>query len=305
MSHEFENATNSIGDIQQRLELFMSTCQRCGRCFKEPVPLEQLKLKGYRFDDLAERALDLPLQGLPRQANRSWTTSRSNWIESPAAAMLKNLCQKMFGRSLWVYHANSGGCNGCDIEVLNVLTPYYDAERFGIKLVGSPRHADVMLCQGPAMRSTAKALQRAYEAMPAPKLVFAIGSCACGGGIWFDTYTVLGPVEKIVPVNFYIPGCPPRPEAIIYGVAVAVGLVDKKTAPGPVQATGAAHPALPPQRPARPRRNGRLREGGTRVATDVGRRSPPSWSTELITELTDLLFARLPVLSAPRVRRRV
>ena len=96
--------------------------------------------------------------------------------------MLRELCKKMLPRSLWVYHANSGGCNGCDIEVLNVLTPYYDAERFGIKLVGSPRHADVMLCQGPASRATAKALKRAYDAMPAPKLVFAIGSCACGGG---------------------------------------------------------------------------------------------------------------------------
>ena len=124
--------------------------------------------------------------------------------------MLKNLCQKMFGRSLWVYHANSGGCNGCDIEVLNVLTPYYDVERFGIKLVGSPRHADVMLCQGPAMRATARSLANAYDAMPAPKLVFAIGGCACGGGIWHDTYAVLGPVEKVIPVNFYIPGCPPR-----------------------------------------------------------------------------------------------
>jgi Ni,Fe-hydrogenase III small subunit len=88
-----------------------------------------------------------------------------------------------------------------------------------------------MLCQGPAMRSTSKALKRAYEAMPSPKLVFAIGSCACGGGIWFDSYSVIGPVEKIIPVNYYIPGCPPRPEAIIYAVAVAVGLVDKKTAP--------------------------------------------------------------------------
>jgi membrane-bound hydrogenase subunit mbhJ len=145
--------------------------------------------------------------------------------------MLRNLCKKMFVKSLWVYHANSGGCNGCDIEVLNALTPYYDAERFGIKLVGSPRHADVMLCQGPAMRSTAKALVRAYEAMPAPKLVFAIGSCACGGGLWHDTYTVLGPLEKLLPVNYFIPGCPPRPEAIIYGVAVALGLVKKQTAP--------------------------------------------------------------------------
>jgi len=137
----------------------------------------------------------------------------------------------MLRKSLWVYHANSGGCNGCDIEVLNVLTPYYDVERFGIKLVGSPRHADVMLCQGPAMRSTAAALRRAYEAMPAPKLVFAIGSCACGGGLWYDTYSVLGPVEKVLPVHCYIPGCPPRPEAILWGIAVAAGMADKKVAP--------------------------------------------------------------------------
>ena len=145
--------------------------------------------------------------------------------------ILSGLCKKVFTRSIWVYHANSGGCNGCDIEVLNVLTPYFDAERFGIRLVGSPRHADVMLCQGPASRATAKALRRAYEAMPEPKLVFAIGSCACGGGIWYDSYSILGPVEKVLPVNYYIPGCPPRPEAILFGVAVALGLVDKKVAP--------------------------------------------------------------------------
>jgi membrane-bound hydrogenase subunit mbhJ len=146
-------------------------------------------------------------------------------------SFLRELCQKAFRRSIWVYHANSGGCNGCDIEVLNVLTPYYDAERFGIRLVGSPRHADVMLCQGPASRATAKALKKAYEAMPAPKLVFAVGSCACGGGMWFDSYSIIGPVEKVIPVHYYIPGCPPRPEAILFGVAVALGLVDKKVAP--------------------------------------------------------------------------
>jgi Ni,Fe-hydrogenase III small subunit len=145
--------------------------------------------------------------------------------------MLRNFLKKYFGRSLWVYHCNSGGCNGCDIEVVNVLTPYYDAERFGIKLVGSPRHADVMLCQGPAGRHTVKALRRAYEAMPEPKLVFAVGSCACGGGMWYDTYSIIGPVEKVVPVNYYIPGCPPRPEAIIYGVALALGLVKKNAVP--------------------------------------------------------------------------
>ena len=145
--------------------------------------------------------------------------------------MLRNFLKKFFGRSLWVYHCNSGGCNGCDIEVVNVLTPYYDVERFGIKLVGSPLHADVMLCQGPAGLATAAALKRAYEAMPEPKLVFAIGSCACGGGVWHDTYSIIGPVEKVIPVNYYIPGCPPRPEAIIYGVALALGLVKKTAVP--------------------------------------------------------------------------
>lgn len=145
--------------------------------------------------------------------------------------MLARLCRRMLSRSCWVYHANSGGCNGCDIEVLNVLTPYYDAERFGVKLVASPRHADVMLCQGPALRATAQALRRAYEAMPAPKLVVAVGSCATGGGPWFDGYAVLGAIDQVIPVDFWIPGCPPRPEAILHGVAVALGLASKKTAP--------------------------------------------------------------------------
>jgi len=144
---------------------------------------------------------------------------------------LKKLCQKNFPRSLWVYHANTGACNGCDIEVINVLTPYYDAERFGIKLVASPRHADVLLVSGPVTRQVVEATKRLYEAVPSPKLVFAIGSCACGGGIWFDTYNVVGGADKVIPVDFYIPGCPPKPEAILYGVAVALGLAPKKAEP--------------------------------------------------------------------------
>jgi len=145
--------------------------------------------------------------------------------------MLKGLCKSSFCKALWVYHANTGACNGCDIEVINVLTPYYDAERFGIKLVGSPRHADVLLVCGPVTRQVAPALKRLYEAVPAPKLVFAIGSCATGGGCWFDSYNVLGGADKSIPVDIYVPGCPPRPEAILHGVAVALGLAPKKVAP--------------------------------------------------------------------------
>ncbi len=144
--------------------------------------------------------------------------------------MLKRLCARAFPRALWVYHANTGACNGCDIEVIDVLTPYYDAERFGIRLVGSPRHADVILVTGPVTRQVAPALRRLLEAVPAPKLVFAVGSCACGGGAWFDSYSVLGGADRVIPVDYYVPGCPPRPEAILHGVALALGLVEKKVA---------------------------------------------------------------------------
>lgn len=147
------------------------------------------------------------------------------------ASWLQKITQKAFTKALWVYHVNTGACNGCDIEIINVLTPYYDAERFGIKLVGSPRHADVLLVSGPVTRPVVDSLKRVYEATPSPKLVFAIGSCAIDGGIWHDTYNVVGGLDKVIPVSFYVPGCPPRPEAIIYGVAVALGIAPKKVQP--------------------------------------------------------------------------
>lgn len=120
--------------------------------------------------------------------------------------------------SPWVIHFNSGSCNGCDIEILATLTPRYDLERFGIKLQGSPRHADILLCTGPVTRQARDRLVRIYSQMPEPKFVVAIGSCALSGGAFRGCYNVLGGIDQVIPVDAYIPGCPPRPEAIIDGV---------------------------------------------------------------------------------------
>lgn len=120
--------------------------------------------------------------------------------------------------SPWVIHFNSGSCNGCDIEILATVTPRYDLERFGVKLQGSPRHADILLCTGPVTRQARERLYRIYEQMPEPRFVIAVGSCALSGGAFRDGYNVLGGVDQVIPVDAYVPGCPPRPQAIIDGV---------------------------------------------------------------------------------------
>ncbi|HUW48097.1 MAG TPA: NADH-quinone oxidoreductase subunit B family protein [Patescibacteria group bacterium] len=122
-------------------------------------------------------------------------------------------------RSPWVLHFNSGACNGCDIEVVALLTPKYDVERLGIVLEPSPRHADVLLVTGVVTEQCADRLKRIYEQMPKPKFVVAIGACACSGGVFEGNYTVRGGVDKVVPVDVYVPGCAPKPEAIIDAVA--------------------------------------------------------------------------------------
>jgi NADH-quinone oxidoreductase B subunit len=119
--------------------------------------------------------------------------------------------------SPWAIHFNSGSCNGCDIEILATLTPRYDIERFGIKLQGSPRHADVLIATGPVSLQAHERLIRTYEQMPEPKFVIAVGSCALSGGVFDGCYNVVGDLSKVIPVNVFIPGCPPRPEAIIFG----------------------------------------------------------------------------------------
>ncbi len=137
-------------------------------------------------------------------------------------------------KSPWVLHFNSGACNGCDIEVVALLTPRYDVERFGIKLEPSPRHADVLLVTGSVTQQCGERLKRIYDQMPEPKFVVAIGACACSGGVFRGNYNVLNGVDQVIPVNAYIPGCPPKPEALIDGVVKLLNTLkpEKPTKPG-------------------------------------------------------------------------
>ncbi|PLJ77971.1 MAG: NADH-quinone oxidoreductase subunit B [Thermofilum sp. NZ13] len=118
-------------------------------------------------------------------------------------------------RSLWLYHFNSGGCNGCDIEFVASLTPRYDLERLGVQLVPSPRHADVLVVTGPVTALSASSLKTVYDQRPEPKIVIALGTCACTGGIFSSCYNVIGGADKVVPVDVKIPGCPANPGTLL------------------------------------------------------------------------------------------
>jgi len=135
---------------------------------------------------------------------------------------MANLFKWGLKRSPWVFHLAASACNNCDIEILDCLTPRHDVERFGIVLVGSPRHADVLLVSGIVNRQSIEKFKHVYEEVPKPKLVVAIGACASSANMFRDSYNFVKPVDEIIPVDVYVPGCPPKPEAIISGIIKAL-----------------------------------------------------------------------------------
>lgn len=131
-------------------------------------------------------------------------------------------------KSPWVIHYDASSCNGCDIEVLACLTPLYDAERFGIINTGNPKHADIFLVTGGVNEQNRKVVKQIYDQMPEPKVVVAVGICACTGGIFAECYNILGGVDTVIPVDVYVPGCAARPEAIIDGIVQGLGVLAEK-----------------------------------------------------------------------------
>jgi len=154
-----------------------------------------------------------------------------------ASERLRAAIERLFRRSLYIRHVDAGSCDACESEVKQLTSPYYDLHRLGIFFATSPRHADLLLVTGPVTRAMAAPLLRTYEAMPDPRLVAAVGACACHGGVFGASGLTRGGVSHVLPVDVYIPGCPPTPFALIQGLLLAIGRAEQRLHAGRMATT--------------------------------------------------------------------
>ena len=143
-------------------------------------------------------------------------------LDEPAMTEIGKEIRAIIGGALNIRQLDGGSCNGCEAEIVALSNPYYDLERFGIHFVASPKHADMLLVTGPVTRNMADAVKNTYEATPSPKLVVAVGACGCSGGIFAGSHAVVGGVDAVIPVDAYVPGCPPSPAMLLTGILKAL-----------------------------------------------------------------------------------
>lgn len=157
-----------------------------------------------------------------KQTNNYKLATLGASLEDQAGNELKHKIRSLLGRSLHVRHVDIGSCNACDFEMNHLCNPIYDIPQYGVDFVPSPRHADLLMVTGVVTRNSTQALQMTYDATPHPKLVMAVGACAASGQIFGESYAIRGAVDSIIPVDIYVPGCPPRPQALIHGLMLAL-----------------------------------------------------------------------------------
>lgn len=244
---------------RKTLSISYALCIQCRECV-EACPERaihggrELEVAAYSREQLTQRA-SFEVDGATGRASlREMQTLPGPSVEE-SAATLRNRIKGRFGRSLHVRQVDAGSCNGCELEIIATTNPVFDLERFGIHFVASPRHADLLLVTGPVTRNMEIALRRTYEATPEPRVVVAVGACGCSGGIFGEgTYASLGGVDRILPIDVYVPGCPPRPQAILNGLLVAMGIRQARGRPGSghtaSETTSATEPD--PRRPLTP-----------------------------------------------------
>jgi Ni,Fe-hydrogenase III small subunit len=194
------------------------------------TPARDFEIVAYTRDQLTHTAV-FDIDGAGRATLRQIEAQPGPGL-AESAARLRERIRGRLGRSLHVRQVDAGSCNGCELEIAATTNPMFDLERFGIHFVASPRHADLLLVTGPVTRNMEIALKRTYEAAPEPRVVVAVGACGCSGGIFGEgTYAAVGGVDRVVPVDVYIPGCPPRPHAILNGLLVAMGVREARLDP--------------------------------------------------------------------------
>jgi Ni,Fe-hydrogenase III small subunit len=204
----------STGQSGVVLTLDYGECVGCGHCYSPS--------NGALFPARRISCCGTTRVGLVRHwdmQNRKELTTDQSPLEPTAREI-----RAILGRALNVRQLDAGSCNGCEAEISALSNPYYDLERFGIHFVASPKHADMLLVTGPVTRNMAEAVKLTYQATPSPKLVIAVGACGVGGGIFGGSHAVVGPVDAVIPVDAYIPGCPPTPAMLLTGILRALRL---------------------------------------------------------------------------------
>ena len=219
----------------RHVALDLARCVFCGRCAEDPWA--DAVAMGRDFELAARCRDDLRIEVVADDPPSSGGAPAPD--RDTEAARASSEIHRVLGRSLHLRHLDAGSCNACDWELAALLNPVYDVRRLGIDFVASPRHADGVVVTGPVTRNLETAVRRTVEAIPDPRVVIAVGACAASGGIVGEGYASAGGVDRVLPVDVYIPGCPPRPEAILFGILVAIGRLDARRPVKPIAHAGA------------------------------------------------------------------
>jgi len=217
------------GGGTRTVTLDLGKCTFCGLCADADAAIRMTNVRELAARRKADLVTTAKYELSPSGVQQRLLGHQSSTLDSQQASLesvgaeLKARVEKVLGRSLNIREVDAGSCNGCEVEIAGLNSPVYDIERFGIHFVASPRHADMLLVTGPVSRNMELALRKTYDATPGPRLVVAVGACGCSGGIFGQSYASLGGVDKVIPVDVYVPGCPPNPYALLHGILLALG----------------------------------------------------------------------------------